>query len=305
MSDAVPQQITAGMRLRVTHSTCFHYEGEVLESHNEARLHPVSDPLQRCVEFALKVVPEVPVVTRVDFHQNQVAYFDVMSAHRRLEVASDAVVETRVDERGEAPSGLTLDALEGPEMDFTVFDFQNSSPLIAVTADAADEARAVIGPRVTDLWRDSVALARHVHETFQYVPGLTDSRTTVAEALKSRCGVCQDFANVTIALCRSRGIPARYVSGYFFNGKTEPSEVEASHAWMEVFLPGFGWKGWDPTHDRAADPRYIKLAVGRDYADVRPVSGRFLGKGSGSQTMTVEVRVRELKEPAAEEARQA
>jgi transglutaminase-like putative cysteine protease len=117
----------------------------------------------------------------------------------------------------------------------------------------------------------------------------------VMEALENRRGVCQDFANVTIALCRSRGIPARYVSGYFFNGKTEESEVEASHAWLEVYLPGYGWKGYDPTHRRTVDVRYIKLAVGRDYADVRPVAGRFLGRGR--QSMEVEVRVRRLDLP--------
>jgi transglutaminase-like putative cysteine protease len=84
---------------------------------------------------------------------------------------------------------------------------------------------------------------------------------------------------VVIALCRSQGIPARYVSGYFFNDSRQAGEIEASHAWVEVFLPGFGWKGYDPTHRRESDTRYIKLATGRDYGDIRPVSGTFRGKG--------------------------
>ena len=95
-----------------------------------------------------------------------------------------------------------------------------------------------------------------------------------------------------IAICRTQGIPARYVSGYFFNEKRHMDETEASHAWVEVFLPHFGWKGFDPTHDRESDTRYIKLAVGRDYADIRPISGSFRGKGT--KEMTVEVRVEQV-----------
>ena len=281
-----------GMTLKVVHLTRFLYRGEVLESHNEARLCPISDPLQRCVSFDLKITPAVKFITRSDFFLNRVDYFDVMEPHEVLEIESTAVVETRAEMRGSLPEGLGLRALDDPCVDVSVFDFQVPSQLIQVPAAAVEEARRVIGDTVTDLWRDGVALGKQVHETFEYVPGATDSRTPVAEALASRRGVCQDFANVMIALCRSRGIPARYVSGYFYNGKTEDCEIEASHAWVELFVPGYGWKGYDPTHDRPSDPRYIKLAVGRDYADVRPVGGRFLGRGT--QSMVVEVRVRRL-----------
>jgi transglutaminase-like putative cysteine protease len=281
-----------GMTLKVVHLTRFLYHGEVLESHNEARLCPISDPLQRCASFELLIRPSVPVITRSDFFLNRVDYFDVMEPHESLEVKSTAVVETRAEMRGPVPEGLSLKALDGPETDVSVFDFQVTSQLIQIPAVAADEARGVLGEAVTDLWRDAVAIGRHVHATFAYVPGATDSRTPVIEALAARRGVCQDFANVMIAMCRSRGIPARYVSGYFYNGKTDDSDIEASHAWVEIYIPGYGWKAFDPTHDRETDPRYVKLAVGRDYADVRPVGGRFLGRGT--QDMVVEVRVRRL-----------
>lgn len=284
--------IQEGMTLKVVHLTRFLYHGEVLESHNEARLCPISDPLQRCASFEIRVRPNVKVITRRDFFLNRVDYFDVMEPHESLEIESTAVVETRAEMRGEVPEGLSLKALDAPEVDVSVFDYQAESQLIRTPAAVAAEARGVIGEAVTDLWRDAVALGRHVHGTFAYVPGATDSRTPVAEALAARRGVCQDFANVMIAMCRSRGIPARYVSGYFYNGKTVDSEIEASHAWVEIFVPGYGWKGFDPTHDRESDPRYIKVAVGRDYADVRPVGGRFLGRGT--QDMVVEVRVRRL-----------
>jgi transglutaminase-like putative cysteine protease len=297
-SAAPPASLRAGgLRLRVTHLTRFLYHGEVLESHNEARLCPVSDPLQRCASFSLTIRPSVTVITREDFFCNRVDYFDVMAPHDSLEIRSDAVVETRAEMRGEPPRELGLHSLDDPDTDVSVFDFQVASQLIETPVLAANEARKVIGPEVTGIWEDAVSLARHVHSILDYVPGATDSRTPVAEVLERRRGVCQDFANLTIALCRSRGIPARYVSGYFYNGRTEEHEIEASHAWFEVYVPGYGWKGWDPTHDRPADPRYIKLAVGRDYADVRPVGGRFLGRGT--QEMVVEVRVRH--EPGSEQ----
>ena len=92
-----------------------------------------------------------------------------------------------------------------------------------------------------------------------------------------------------LAMCRSQGIPARYVSGYFFNEERRPDEIEASHAWVEVFLPGYGWRGFDPTHDRPADTRYVSLATGRDYGDIRPISGTY--RGRGTRQLTVEVAV--------------
>jgi transglutaminase-like putative cysteine protease len=279
-----------GMTLKVVHLTRFLYHGEVLESHNEARLCPISDPLQRCASFELRVSPAVKIITRRDFFLNRVDYFDVMEPHDSLEIESTAVIETRAEMRGSVPEELTLRSLDSQDVDVSVFDYQVESQLIQTPLVVTNEARGVIGDSVRHLWWDAVAIGRHVYATFAYVPGATDSRTPVVEALAARRGVCQDFANVMIAMCRSRGIPARYVSGYFYNGKTEADQIEASHAWVEIFVPGYGWKGFDPTHDRESDPRYIKLAVGRDYADVRPVGGRFLGRGT--QDMVVEVRVR-------------
>jgi 1-pyrroline-5-carboxylate dehydrogenase len=138
--------------------------------------------------------------------------------------------------------------------------------------------------------RDALALAGHLYRVFTYVPSATHAGTRVAEVLRTRRGVCQDYAHVLLALCRTQGIPARYVSGYFFDDSRQGHEPEASHAWVEVFLPGYGWKGIDPTHNRLADVRYVKLAVGRDYADIRPVNGTY--RGRGTRQLHVEVNVR-------------
>jgi transglutaminase-like putative cysteine protease len=126
-------------------------------------------------------------------------------------------------------------------------------------------------------------------------------QTLATDVLKLRAGVCQDFAHVALGMCRCSGIPARYVSGYFIRlqRKPEDDEAEASHAWIEAFIPGFGWAAFDPTHDRVADDRYIKLASGRDYADIRPVSGTY--RGGKTRSLTVDVRVR-LSEPVSASA---
>ena len=134
-------------------------------------------------------------------------------------------------------------------------------------------------------------LCSHIFKTFAYRPRSTGVGTLATDALKLRTGVCQDFAHVALGLCRCSGIPARYVSGYFIQSKRHPDEEEASHAWVEVFIPGFGWAAFDPTHDRPADERYIKVAGGRDYADIRPVSGTY--RGGKTRSLNVEVQVRE------------
>ena len=142
-----------------------------------------------------------------------------------------------------------------------------------------------------DVWSDVQRMCRHIYRSFTYKPMSTGVGTQATAALKLRSGVCQDFAHVSLGLCRSAGIPARYVSGYFIKSQRHPEEVEASHAWIEAFVPGYGWAAFDPTHDRPADERYIKVASGRDYADIRPVSGTY--RGGKTRSLSVEVRVRE------------
>jgi transglutaminase-like putative cysteine protease len=117
----------------------------------------------------------------------------------------------------------------------------------------------------------------------------------VREVLESKSGVCQDFAHLMIGICRSIGIPARYVSGYLFNGRDGSLRgAQASHAWCEIFVPGRGWYGLDPTNDTVADERHIKIAMGRDYHDAAPVSGHFGGPPGATTSLHVDLRIEEL-----------
>ena len=278
-----------GLRLQVKHRTRFEYHDHAFDSFNDARLCPITDPLQRLEFFSLKVLPDVPVNTYHDFYHNRVDHFEISYPHPELDVQSVAIVQTMPEPRGEPPVGLSLDSLYELDTEENFFDFLTDSHFVSLEAEVWREAIDALPHGVKDLWLDSLTIASHIYKLCEYVPRSTNANTRMIDALRAKRGVCQDFAHIMLAMCRSQGIPARYVSGYFYNENRALDENEASHAWVEIFLPGYGWKGIDPTHDRLADERYLKLAVGRDYADIRPVSGSFRGKGT--KLLQVDVKI--------------
>lgn len=132
------------------------------------------------------------------------------------------------------------------------------------------------------------ALARAVHEAVDYAPGQTQSQTTAAEALARRQGVCQDHAQVLIALARRRGLPARYVSGYLL-ADAEGKPHEAAHAWAEIWVAGLGWVGFDAANACCPDARFIRLGAGFDAADAAPIRG--IARGDAAESLEVAVAV--------------
>jgi transglutaminase-like putative cysteine protease len=287
------------MLLRLLHRTTFIYDGQARDSFNEVRLRPTDDAGQSCRRFVLRTDPAAALRNYRDFYGNTVHYFDVAAGHGRLVVEAESQVETAPNEARESVPAVPAEALAAfPDREVWAEFFTDSHyvPLDAAlwreTKDAWDGTR-------TDLWNDVRRLGRHIHRTFAYRPNSTGVNTRATDALKIRAGVCQDFAHVMLGMCRSAGIPSRYVSGYFLNPHRRPGEVEASHAWVEALIPGYGWAGYDPTHDRPADERYIKAAVGRDYADIRPVSGSYRGAPTKELKVVVQVRKAKVKAAAA------
>jgi len=279
------------LTLSISHLTRYTYEGPVQDSFNEARLQPINDPLQWCREFTFRIDPDTPVRDYPDFYTNCVHYFDVPQPHESLEVEAISTVETRPDARGLIPV-VGPEALQDPVVKEHHFDFLHSSEFVSLEADVWREAIDALPEGVRDVWKDTVAIGEHIHRNYKYTPLSTNVNTRAVEVVKKKQGVCQDFAHLMLGLCRTHGIPARYVSGYFLNQHKLPGEIEASHAWIEVFIPGYGWKAYDPTHRRETDTRYVKLAIGRDYSDIRPVGGTFRGKGT--RKMVVEVSVQRI-----------
>ena len=163
------------------------------------------------------------------------------------------------------------------------FDFLQTSRYIEMEADAWRLALDATENQ-TDVWQAVLALMRFTHGYLKYESNSTHVHTHMRDVIKDRSGVCQDYAHFMIGLCRSLKIPARYVSGYL---ATEIAS--ATHAWMEVYIPGTGWRALDPTHNRQIDGTYVKIGHGRDYADVPPVSGNY--RGTLERTMEVQVQI--------------
>ena len=189
-------------------------------------------------------------------------------------------------ERRPLPTVPISDLMSCPEREMYA-EFFTDSHYVPLEVELWREMQDALADGRGDVWGDVLRIGGHVFRTLNYRTDVTGVGTRATDALKLRAGVCQDFAHVMLGLCRCAGIPARYVSGYFLNPGRRPDEIEASHAWVEAFVPGYGWASYDPTHKRTADERYVKLAVGRDYADIRPVSGTY--RGAPTRALQVEV----------------
>ncbi|HET7535525.1 MAG TPA: transglutaminase family protein, partial [Candidatus Didemnitutus sp.] len=283
----------AGMKLRISHRTRFAYGAPVRESFNEARLQPLNGPRQACSGFELKIHPPAQVQSFPDFYRNTVHQFEVTQPHTELLVETSSVVTT-----SEAPE-LPVDAATGklglmtPQAEAErCYDYLQPSTYVDVNADLTRLARDVTSGEA-GAWHAAQLLLEYVHREFNYQPATTNSHTHMREVLQTRAGVCQDFSHVMLGLCRSLQLPARYVSGYLFNGPTEQLKgAQASHAWVEVFLANLGWLGLDPTNNQIVAGRHVKVAVGRDYADVPPIKGTY--RGTGKRTLSVDVLVTRL-----------
>jgi transglutaminase-like putative cysteine protease len=276
------------MLISLLHRTTFSYAGKAHDSFNEVRLKPLEDATQSCRSFELRTDPGTQLRDYVDFYGNTVHYFDIMAGHEKLVIEAISEVETTPNTaRPPVPVVANeVDAERELRSEFLV-----DSHYVPLDVSVWKEAQDALQNGRSDLWSDVRQICRHVYTTFAYKPRSTGVATVATEAIRLRAGVCQDFAHVALGMCRTSGIPARYVSGYFIKVERRPGEVEASHAWIEAFVPGYGWAAYDPTHDRAADERYVKVACGRDYGDIRPVSGTY--RGGKTRSLDVEVRLRE------------
>ncbi len=279
------------MKFSVTHSTTYRYASAVRDSFNDARLCPVSDDFQQCHSFGLEIQPSsTSVLRRLDFYTNQVYHFELIEPHDSLQVVAHSEVETFADARDfSVPSPTSL--LKDLPRDERYYDFLAASPRVALGPMIEHEAKEIVNPG-DDVQAQVEAIMSFIFEGFEYAPGSTHVESTVMQVFVQKSGVCQDFAHVMIALCRASGIPARYVSGYFYVDSPVSGSADdnsESHAWLECFIPSIGWVGYDPTHNRRSDDTYIKVAVGRDYADVRPLAGNFRGEASVSMDVAVTV----------------
>ncbi len=278
------------MRLQVFHRTRYLYRLPVRESYNELRLHPATNDTSRLEFFLLNVQPPVRLRHFRDPYFNYVHYFELAEPHRELLIEAQCTLNTTSPYTSGIPAGVAMSALATMEDDM-LRDFLRGSHFVDLSPELWKLA-VDITSGITDVFAASESISRHIFENWTYAPNTTTSATLVREVLASKQGVCQDFAHLMIGLCRARGIPARYVSGYLYNGADSHLRgFQASHAWCEVFIPGRGWYGLDPTNNIPADERHIKIATGRDYNDAAPVSGHFDGPPGAAAALQVDVRM--------------
>jgi transglutaminase-like putative cysteine protease len=279
------------MKFSVCHTTAYRYSKPVRESFNDGHLCPVSDNFQQCLSFNLQITPRSDsILRRLDFYTNQVHHFEVMEPHDSLTVEARSVVETYADVRDFSVFS-PLSALSGLERDERYYDFLSASPRVALGPMWQHEGEGIVGG-IDDVRQQAMTIMAYIFEHFNYVSGSTHVESRIEEVFQQRRGVCQDFAHIMIALCRAVRIPARYVSGYFHveRATARPADdTTASHARVECFLPAIGWVAYDPTHNRRAGERYIKLGAGRDYTDVRPLAGSYRGQAQVAMEVSVEV----------------
>ena len=286
-------------RYHLVHVTEFRYDGPVSESYNEVRLRPIDDDRQSCLSFRLSSSPATRNTSYRDFFGNTVHTFNLLSEHRQLKVEAESTVLVH-DVPPSQPDETTLAELDSRSEEFRedFFDFLAATdyvPRLPALADLSAEAERAGAATVEGFAQAASGL---IHARFHYQKGATSAYSSIKDSLARGAGVCQDFAHLLLGVLRSRGVPGRYVSGYIIPQSVadDPANVEhviggqASHAWVEAWLPVAGWTAFDPTLGAPVGSRHVRIAYGRDYSDVAPVRGVY--KGHAGQRLYVDVAVR-------------
>ncbi|HET7350832.1 MAG TPA: transglutaminase family protein [Marmoricola sp.] len=278
------------MQLKIAHTTGFEYDGKANTSFNEARLTPLTLPGQIVVHSRIEVTPTPWAYTYRDYWGSQVTAFEVLDPHQSLTITANATVQ--VDRRPVDGPVLSWEQLRSDEASDPLTEFLTLPERVEPSEDLAALAREIAdrSETPTEAAREVCAL---VNREVKYVSGSTAVDAHASHSWAERSGVCQDMAHIAIGALRSIGIPARYVSGYL-HPRREPVVGETvsgeSHAWIEWWDEG--WRGFDPTNATEPGDRHVIVATGRDYGDVKPLSGIF--SGSGTSRMFVDVQVTRL-----------
>ncbi|MBC7873814.1 MAG: transglutaminase family protein, partial [Ferruginibacter sp.] len=271
----------------IHHITKYEYDRPVKESVNEIRIYPFAGNEQEVLYQDLKITGQPDVLTMHDYWGNRAGMFNVMPSHKLLVIESKLIVRTL----GKPETLKTAAGFEELKREVS-----NNLSLLEFSLIREIELREQMQTMVKEIYDPGNSImevaekcSSNIYNNFQYIKGITNIETTVAEILQHRSGVCQDFAHVLLEMLRSIQIPSRYVSGYICANKNGMRGEGATHAWVEVWVPGQGWIGIDPTNNTWVTNQHVKLAVGRNFNDCSPVKGTF--KGLARQSLSVFVSV--------------
>ena len=276
------------MKYRITHSTTYEYGDAVSLSHNIARLRPRNNGAQQiCLEHHLSVLPAPSDRSdSLDYFGNHISYFSLQEPHNQLKITARSEVEispaVRPDFSVGSPWETVREGLLASADPATraAREFTFDSPYVIRSTELATYALASFAPGRPFL-ECLLDVTERIHREFEFLPGATKVGTPVADILRMRKGVCQDFAHLELGCLRSIGFAARYVSGYLVTtpppGSSRLQGADVSHAWIGVFAPGLGWIDFDPTNGLMPSDSHITVGWARDYDDIGPVRGVIVG----------------------------
>jgi len=274
----------------IKHTTKYNYNAPVIDGATLTRLHPINDDYQKVISHLISVTNNPYIDTFIDFFNNRVGTFMVIEPHDELNIISEIEVIT-------TPKLKPDDSVSKQDQWAELKRIKNTIEFIDFTAHKPFKGSDEIADVILDLmlktktpFQAVSSLCEYVHTNFEYKPGITNVKTPLEEAWELKAGVCQDFTNVLLRMVKMLGIPARYVSGYICPNDEITRGEGATHAWIEAYIPFYGWLGFDPTNHAIANENHVRVAIGRDYNDCAPVKGVF--KGSVDAEMQVNVSVK-------------
>lgn len=273
----------------ITHITRYTYSSPVIDCANQIMLYPIANAQLEIRKHELNITNNPAIETFLDNFGNLVGMFSIIQPHTTLSIESVIEIVTKEIE-------LPQDATTAEEQWTYLTQLQNDLNFLDFLTNkkytATNEVMQVIAeirPANATPFILSQLLSTYIYQNFTYQKGITDAETKMDEAWKLKAGVCQDFAHILLVMIRMAGIPARYVSGYICPLQYETRGEGATHAWVEAFIPGYGWLGLDPTNNCIVNDRHVKLATGRSFNDCTPVKGTY--KGSGTHKLEVYVKI--------------
>jgi transglutaminase-like putative cysteine protease/predicted glutamine amidotransferase len=280
----------------IVHRTVYRYAQPVERSQHVLRVTPVHDRVQSLKAHELDVSVGGQTRDYEDVFGNRVRRLLVESPFTEMIIEARSTVEVSdVDPLGFGPLRVssTIPLVWMP-WQRQVLDPFLLPPELAETelAELAEYAMSFVNRNDSDLLDTLLDINQTIFREYKYMQGSTTLFTTPFEVYVNRRGVCQDFTNVMICLARLLGVPARYVCGYVYTGANaaNTAQSEASHAWVQLYLPQVGWKGFDPTNGILTQTDHVRVAVGRNYRDATPTSGTIF-VGGGGETLSVDVKV--------------
>ncbi|MBS0656686.1 MAG: transglutaminase family protein [Verrucomicrobia bacterium] len=301
-----PPSSAAAMLFEIVHETAYQNAAPASEAYLELRLHPPDTPHQTVLQRRLHLDPSAPTSAFEDYFGNRAEFFSLPSRHQSLLIRNELLVRTHPQPPPAEALGVSVQEARQifASAGDLVFDYLQPTELIPQSREAHQWARRHLPARL-ELGPGLLALNHAVFAAFRYESGATDTSTPLETLWTQRRGVCQDFSHILLSVLRSAGLPARYVCGYI---ETDPPPARsgtprrrligsvATHAWVEVLLPGLHWYALDPTNDKPCDERHVAMSIGRDFRDASPVRGTF--KGSSGQRLKVRVQMRRRSERA-------